>query len=109
MTASASHGCVTGCPRTDTRPYAEGWFCPAHTPASRRGHPEPDSARYCLARCYCGTCPQYASQVLEPITTTVLDDRAVASGKRRSSPGVYREARTRTEERAAKQSRTTAA
>ncbi len=97
---AAEHPCVIGCPRTDTHLYAEGHFCPDHTPARRRGLPEPDVARYCLTRCYCGSCPQYESQVLEPITATVVDDRAVASGKRRTADlGAYRAAQARTRER----------
>jgi hypothetical protein len=80
------------CGRPDTRPYACGPRCPDHTPAQLLGRPEPDTARYCAPdRCYCGGCPS-AGRPLEPITRTVVDVRAVASGKRRASLGAYREA-----------------
>lgn len=75
------------------RPYAEGPRCPAHTPAARRGHPEPDTARYCApARCYCGECPSWAPDTSYYVGETVLDVRAVASGRRRSSLAQYRSA-----------------
>jgi hypothetical protein len=85
------------CGSLDTRLYAEGHLCPAHTPAARAGKPEPDTARYCApARCYCGqdACPSSESfaRPLEPITANVADFRAVASGKRRSSLEQYRSA-----------------
>jgi hypothetical protein len=83
--------CPCGSP--DTRPYAEGWRCPAHTPAARRGHPEPHVARYCApARCYCGGCPSWTPDTAYYPGETVLDIRAVASGKRRSSLEQYRSA-----------------
>jgi hypothetical protein len=87
--------CPCGSP--DTRLYAEGYLCPAHTPSARAGNPEPDSARYCAPlRCYCGSdaCPSRESfaRPLEPVTANVADFRAVASGKRRSSLEQYRSA-----------------
>lgn len=81
------------CGSADARPYAEGWRCPAHTPAARRGHPEPDAARYCAPlRCYCGRCPGWTPDTTHFPGETVLDIRAVASGKRRSSLAQYRSA-----------------
>ena len=86
------------CDRTDNvHPYVQGLRCPDHTPSKLAGLPEPDSARYCLAICYCGTCPHRRARPLAPITDNVVDFRAVASGKRRSSPAAYREAQTRTQ------------
>jgi len=82
------------CGSAETRPYACGPRCPVHTPAALAGQPEPDSRRYCApARCYCDseTCTA-TSGPLEPITKTVLDARAVASGKRRAGLGEYRDA-----------------
>lgn len=86
------------------RPYACGWRCAAHTPAARAGKPEPDTARYCAPlRCYCRGCPSY-ERPLEPVTATVVDVRAVASGKRRArSLAGYRDAQAQ-----ARQSRTAA-
>lgn len=89
-----SAACPGRCGRTDTRLYAEGWRCPEHTPAARRGDPEPDTARYCApTRCYCGQ-HDSADRPLDPITATIVDVRAIESGKRRSSLGAYREAQT---------------
>jgi hypothetical protein len=74
------------------RLYACGHRCPAHTPAALAGRPEPDVARYCAPhRCYCGRHPSYG-RPLEPVASTVVDVRAVASGKRRVSLAGYREA-----------------
>ena len=89
------------CGSAETRLYAAGYRCAAHTPAALAGHPEPDAARYCAPfRCYCGkdTCPSSGSFVrpLEPITANVADFRAVASGKRRASLAEYREAQANT-------------
>ena len=89
--ATTRQPCPGACGRTDTRLYACGWRCPDHTPARLAGNPEPDVARYCLTRCYCGGCPSY-SRPLEPISATVVDVRAVASGRRRAPLGKYREA-----------------
>lgn len=89
-----------GCQRTDTRPYQCGgrWRCPDHTPARLAGQPEPDVARYCLAICYCEDpgCAADKQRPVAPITTNAIDLNAIKSGKRRSSPAVYREAQTRT-------------
>ena len=86
--------CPGSCGRTDTRPYACGWRCPEHTPARLAGQPEPDTARYCAPyRCYCHRkeCASVTGP-LEPITPTVVDIRAAASGKRRVPLGEYRNA-----------------
>lgn len=84
--------CPGSCGRTDTRPYACGPRCPEHTPARLAGLPEPDIARYCAPRrCRCGQCPSYG-RALESIRPTIVDTRAVASGKRRAPLGQYREA-----------------
>jgi len=88
-----SDPCPGSCGRTDTRPYAEGPRCPDHTPARRRGHPEPDTAAYCAPlRCYCGKCKSWRPDTSDFVGATVLDIQAVASGKRRSSPAEYRSA-----------------
>ena len=90
--SGGEHLCPGSCGRDGTRLYACGWRCPDHTPARLAGRPEPDAARYCApGRCYCGGCPS-AGRPLDPVTRTVVDVRAVASGKRRSSLGEYREA-----------------
>jgi hypothetical protein len=99
---AGEHPCTFGaCGRTDTHPYAEGWRCDPHSPWARAGNPDPSSARYCLAICYCGTCPHRRSRVLAPITQTVIDIEAIRTGKRRASPGQYRDARRQRQERPA--------
>jgi hypothetical protein len=85
------------CGSTETRPYAEGHLCGDHTPAKRAGRPEPDSERWCAPlRCYCGTCPGYVADTPYRDGETIVDIRAVASGKRRSSLTQYRNAQTNT-------------
>ena len=85
------------CGAEDTRLYAEGHRCPAHSPAARAGKPEPDTARYCAPlRCYCRECPSWNPNPTHLIGETVLDVRAVASGKRRSSLAQYRSAQQNT-------------
>lgn len=85
------------CGSTDARPYAEGYRCAAHTPARRAGQPEPDSERYCAPlRCYCGECPSYTPDTPYRDGETVVDIRAVASGKRRSTLTQYRNAQLNT-------------
>ena len=86
------------CGAADTRLYAEGHRCPAHSPAARAGKPEPDVARYCAPlRCYCGGCESWTPDTAYYPGETVLDVRAVASGKRRSSLAQYRSAQMNTQ------------
>lgn len=81
------------CGAADVRLYAGGFRCPAHTPAALTGQPEPDSARYCApARCYCGRCPAWTDHPTYADGATVIDIRAIASGKRRASLTEYRNA-----------------
>jgi hypothetical protein len=92
------HAC--GCGATaGVRLSACGWRCPAHTPAALAGRPEPGSARYCAPlRCYCGGCASYG-RPLEPVLATVVDVRAVASGRRRvRSLAEYRAAQAQVRE-----------
>ena len=79
----AAAACGFGaCGVSPARPYPEGLRCAGHTPAARAGNPEPDTARYCLAICYCGGCGQGPAP-LAPVTKTIIDLRHEASGKRR--------------------------
>jgi hypothetical protein len=81
------------CGAADTRLYAEGPRCGAHTPSALVGRPEPGSRRYCApARCYCGGCPSWTPDTTYHVGETVLDINAVKSGKRRSSLTEYRNA-----------------
>ncbi|MFI2747942.1 hypothetical protein [Kitasatospora sp. NPDC018623] len=68
------------------RLYPVGWRCPAHTPAAEHGRPEPEPG------------PGYTPQSLPTprSASALVDARAVASGKRRSSPQDYRLARAAT-------------
>lgn len=63
--------------------YLTGWKCPAHSPWALAGLPEPQ--------------PGYGRPAHElpqsPLATSaVFDEKAVASGKRRSTPHTYRAA-----------------
>lgn len=66
------------------RLYGPGFRCPAHTPAAVAGRAEPPPGP---------GMPAGAWTALSPLGTSALvDARAVASGKRRSSPHTYRAA-----------------
>ena len=81
------------CGSADTRLYACGYRCPSHTPAALAGQPEPDSKRYCApSRCHCGGCPSWTPDSAYRIGDTILDVKAVVSGKRRSNLAQYRSA-----------------
>ncbi|MGW3442209.1 hypothetical protein [Streptomyces sp. NPDC001076] len=75
------------CRSTDrVRPYLSGLCCPAHTPNALRGLPEVPPGP--------GIRPDAPMSPLS--ASRVHDDRAVASGKRRSSPHTYRAAQAAT-------------
>ncbi|WP_432010143.1 hypothetical protein [Streptomyces cucumeris] len=66
--------------RDDVHRYVIGWRCPAHTPAAVAGRPEPGL-------------PAAAWTTLSPLSASrVADERAIASGKRRSHQPAYRAA-----------------
>ena len=70
------------------RLYGTGLRCPAHTPAALAGRPEPAPGP---------GMPASAWTALSPLgTSALIDARAVASGKRRSSLHVYRAAQAAT-------------
>jgi hypothetical protein len=66
------------------RPYVCGWRCPAHTPAAQAGRPEPPPGPGPLPGAWATPTPQGVAHV--------LDERAIASGKRRSNPAAYKAA-----------------
>lgn len=73
------------CRSTDhIRLYLPGPRCPDHTPNALRGRPEPPPGPGFPAGAW--TTPSPLS------TSALLDNRAVASGKRRSAPHTYRAA-----------------
>ncbi|GFH36587.1 hypothetical protein SCWH03_28180 [Streptomyces pacificus] len=73
------------------RPYLSGLRCPLHTPAALAGRPETPPGPGWPAAAWTTPSPQSAS--------ALFDQRAVASGKRRSSPHVYRAAQQAVQER----------
>ena len=74
------------CGSTDSvRPYLVGMCCPLHTPNALRGLPEAPAGPGMPAGAWTTPSPLSDSRV--------ADTRAVASGKRRSSPHTYRAAR----------------
>lgn len=66
------------------RSYLTGRRCPLHTPAALAGRPEPRPGPGLPAGAWTTPSPQSAS--------ALIDERAIASGKRRSSPHAYRAA-----------------
>jgi hypothetical protein len=77
------------CTAVPTRLYPAGPRCSEHTPAALNGQPEPGQ-----------TATPYRPQFTPtPRAYTVIDDKAVASGKRRSNPREYAQARAREEAR----------
>lgn len=79
------------CGAEPTRLYITGRMCAQHTPAALAVHPEPPVSA-----------TPYVPQVAPlPIGITILDDRAVASGKRRSNPFERAQAVAREEARKA--------
>lgn len=66
------------------RRYVIGWRCPDHTPAAMAGRPEPQPGP---------GMPASAWKTLSPLSASrIADERAIASGKRRSTPHTYRAA-----------------
>lgn len=81
------------CGASSAAGYITGPRCPDHTPARLAGRPEavPDPARTLEGlRKAAGLDP---TAPMTPAGETVVDARAKASGKRRSSPQAYRAAR----------------
>ncbi|WP_338683859.1 hypothetical protein QD712_25600 [Streptomyces acidiscabies] len=78
------------CGATDgVRHYLTGLCCPAHTPSALAGRPEPEPGP---------GMPAAAWTTPSPISDSrVHDQRAIASGKRRSSPHTYKAARAATD------------
>ena len=83
MCAHESSGVVCGA-ETERR-YLQGWRCAEHTPARLAGRPEPS-----------GGDPLRDRAITPQSDSRVYDDRAIKSGKRRSSVSRYREAQGRT-------------
>jgi hypothetical protein len=75
----------------DVRPYLTGMCCPAHTPAALAGRPEPQPGPGLPAGAWTTPSPQSAS--------AVFDDRAIASGRRRSNPQAYKAAQAAVDHR----------
>lgn len=83
--------CQTPEPRhslTRARLYPAGWLCDRHSPWAQRGLPEPKPGPGWPAAAW--TTPT------SDAVAAVIDDRAIASGKRRSSQTTYRAAQTAT-------------
>lgn len=69
-------GCGWSDCRAPGRPYPCGERCPEHTPARLAGRDEPGRT----------ASPYRPNFTRTPLASTVLDDRAVASGRRHSNP-----------------------
>ena len=86
MSARSPEPCdgLTGEHAGPVRFYRTGWKCPAHSPWAEAGQPEPQPGP---------GLPAGAWTTPSPISDSrVHDARAIASGKRRSSPEAYRAA-----------------
>lgn len=84
VTAIPALGAIT-CGSAQVRFYVIGWRCITHSPAVRSGRivPEPPPAYFTVKQIQ-----------RPPLSSTALNDnRAIASGKRRSTPARYAEAR----------------
>jgi hypothetical protein len=68
------------------RHYLTGHRCPAHTPAAEHGRPEPVEG-------YPDPFPGAQAYVFRRTDTQLIDDRAIASGRRRSTVHAYAAAR----------------
>jgi hypothetical protein len=77
--------------RHSIRHYLPGLRCPLHTPAALAGKPEPHPGPGWPAGP--GTRPSLISE------SHVTDSRAIASGKRRSTPAEYRAAQAAVDHR----------
>lgn len=77
----------------NVRLYLTGLCCPAHTPNALKGLPEVPPGPGWPAAAWTTPSPQSAS--------ALFDERAVASGRRRSSPHVYAAAKAAEAERRA--------
>ena len=79
--------------------YLTGWWCDDHTPSARAGRPEhvpdPDTTLEAL-RARAGR-----TWGFNPNDSALIDQRAIASGKRRSAPADYRLAQEAEAERRA--------
>jgi hypothetical protein len=74
---------LTGEHTGPVRFFLTGWKCPAHSPWAEAGLPEPMP----------GPGLPHGARIPAPLSASALiDDRAAASGKRRSSPEAYRAA-----------------
>ncbi|WP_371579427.1 hypothetical protein [Streptomyces sp. NBC_01314] len=72
------------------RPYIQGLRCPLHTPNALAGKPEAPPGP--------GLAP--GDLPLSPLSASVVaDTRAIASGKRRSTPAAYRAAQAAVDHR----------
>lgn len=81
------------CGATPTRRYLLGGRCAAHTPCALAGHPEPkpDPA---LTLAGLRAAAGLRTDAVAPLAASSLtDERAIASGKRRAAPHTYRAAR----------------
>ncbi|UJP39344.1 hypothetical protein [Cellulomonas palmilytica] len=95
--ASTGRRCtVPACSSTDAHPYAEGWRCDPHSPWARRGLPRADPNRVPGVPCELDRlrAARAIAATSHPLpTSTVVDDRAIASGKRSSTTATYQAVR----------------
>jgi hypothetical protein len=81
-----------GCERSDTRPYLTGPRCASHTPAALAGRPEPDALVDPEATAAALRAKRGMQWAFIANDTSLNDERAIASGRRRSTLAQYRAA-----------------
>ena len=93
---------VPACRADDTHLYPSGWWCDEHAPWARRGLTRSDPNQVPGEPCELtrlrsarGLTPSSHT----PQTSTVVDDRAIASGKRRSTTATYQAVKAAQEHR----------
>ncbi|MCR6706591.1 MAG: hypothetical protein NVV66_18515 [Cellulomonas sp.] len=102
-TARGCKPCNTpGCQAPDTHLYPSGWWCDPHSPWGRRGLAASDPNRVPGQPCELTRLRQARGITAAAYATpamTVVDERAIASGKRRSTTATYQAVKAAQEHR----------
>jgi hypothetical protein len=94
--ARASSCNAPACDADSTHLYASGWWCDAHSPWGRRGLTRSDPNRVPGQPCELDrlrTARGITTTSHQTPAQTVVDERAIASGKRRSTTAAYQSVR----------------
>lgn len=104
--AAAARRCkpcnVPTCRAADTHLYPSGWWCDPHSPWARRGLTRSDPNRIPGQPCELDrlrAARGFTETSHTTPTSTVVDDRAIAAGKRRSTTATYQAVKAAQEHR----------